>query len=264
MNHARHESHETDVASSFVPVVMFVVWVVASGSATAQELLPRFDVHLDGRYVTSGDPRFNWIFNVGGNLEIVDAEPFRAVFIVDYEAIAGEQFRRFDVNQGNYLLEGALLFRMAGIELGPVWHHISRHLSDRPKRFPVDWNMISLRAQDAQSRGPLDTSWRGDARATVTNAFVDYVWEMEAEGRLGYRVTRRIGVAASTAWRVVGVDDSRGRGSQFGGRFEAGVRVRGRAAAAELFVGAERRVDPYPIEFSTASWFMAGLRLTTR
>ncbi len=41
-------------------------------------------------------------------------------------------------------------------------------------------------------------------------------------------------------------------------------RERGEAAAAELFIGAERRVDPYPLEFGTASWFLAGLRVTSR
>jgi hypothetical protein len=253
-----------NAGSLFVYFVAFVVWFSASGSANAQEWFPRFDVHFDGQYVTSGDPRFNWIFDLGGDLDVIDADEYRAVFMVNYEAIAGEQFRRFDVNQGNYTLEGALLFRVAGIELGPVWHHVSRHLSDRPKRFPIDWNMISMRAQDAYTSGSFDMSWRADARATVTNAFVDYVWEVETESGLGYRLTPRFGVTARTNWRVVGVDDSAPRGSQLEGRVEAAVRMRGQAAAAELFIGAERRIDPYPIEFGTASWFLAGLRLSSR
>ncbi len=239
-------------------------WVLSSGSAEAQEWFPRFDFHLDAAYGTSGDPRFNWFFDFGGDVDVVRGDMVRAAFLVNYEAIAGEQFRRFDVNQGNYTIEGAILFRVAGVELGPVWHHVSRHLSDRPKRFPIDWNMISLRVRDAQTGDRLDTSWRADVRATVTNAFVDYNWEVDAAGGLAYHLTRRFDVTAANTWRVVGVDGSRGRGTQLEGRVEAGVRMQGQAAAAELFVGAERRVDPYPLEFGTASWLLAGLRLTTR
>ena len=69
---------------------------------------------------------------------------------------------------------------------------------------------------------------------------------------------------AGAGWRVVGVDGTLDRGTQFEARVETGVRMRGQAAAAELFIGAERRIDPYPLEFSTGSWFLAGLRVTTR
>jgi hypothetical protein len=247
-----------------VYVLAIVVWMSGDTALRAQELFPRFDFHFDAEYATSGDPRFNWFFDFGGDVDVVRGEVLRAVFIANYEAVAGEQFRRFDVNQGNYTLEGAILFQLAGIEIGPVWHHVSRHLSDRPKRFPIDWNMISLRARDVHTGGRVDASWQADARATVTNAFVDYRWELEACGGLRYRLTRQFDMTAANTWRLVGVDGSRGRGTQLAGRAEAGVRVQGRAAAAELFVGVERRLDPYPIEFGTASWFLAGLRLTSR
>jgi len=249
----------TPLGSLIMLGVLFV-----SSAAEAQEWFPRFDFHLDAEYVTSGDPRFNWFFDFGGDVDVIRDDTVRALFVANYEAMAGEQFRRFDVNQGNYVLEGAILFRVAGVELGPVWHHVSRHLSDRPKRFPIDWNMISVRVRDAHTRGRLDLSWGADARATVTNAFVDYSWEIETSGGLGYHLTPRFDAAAAGRWRVVGVDGSRGRGTQVEGRVEVGVRMNGTAAAAELFVGAERRIDPYPIEFSTASWFLAGLRLTSR
>jgi hypothetical protein len=152
---------------------VIVAVVLCASTAEAQDWFPRFDFHLDGEYATIGDPRFNWIFDFGGDLDVVSGDSVRAVFLANYEAIAGEQFRRFDVNQGNYVLEGALLFRVAGIEVGPVWHHVSRHLSDRPKRFPIDWNMIAIRARGDRGLGRMDLSWRVDGRATVTNAFVD-------------------------------------------------------------------------------------------
>jgi hypothetical protein len=64
--------------------------------------------------------------------------------------------------------------------------------------------------------------------------------------------------------RRLGVDGSRDRGGQTGVRGEAGVRLEGSGGAVELFVSAERRIDPYPLEFSTATWVTAGFRLLTR
>ena len=245
-------------------VAIIAALALSSAPATAQEWFPRFDFHLDGEYVASGDPRFNWLFDFGGDADVLRSDRARAVFIANYEAIAGEQFRRFDVNQGNYMLEGALLFRVAGLEVGPVWHHVSRHLSDRPKRFPIDWNMISIRVRDEGSLGAMEASWRADGRVTVTNAFVDYAWETETAAALSYSVTPRFGVGAGGFWRLVGMDGTHDRGAQSEERGEVGVRMLGPAAAAELFIGFERRLDPYPLEFGTSSWFLAGLRLRSR
>jgi hypothetical protein len=87
---------------------------------------------------------------------------------------------------------------------------------------------------------------------------------LETAARAVHAVTPRYGFVVGGVFRLVGVDDTRDRGAQAGARVEAGVRMTGTAAAAELFIGAERRIDPYPMEFSTASWFLAGLRVTTR
>ena len=244
--------------------VGFVVWTMSVPPARAQELLSRYDFRLDGQYVTSDDARFNWIFHFGGDVDVVRFDSATATFIAGYEAIAGEQFRRFDVNQGNYLLEGQLLFQVWGIEIGPVWHHVSRHLSDRSKRFPIDWNMIAIRAKKDLSRGRLDASWQADMRATVTSANVDYDWETEMGGTMAYRVSPRLAWTGAGSWRLIGVDGSRDRSAQVAGKLESALRLAGRAAAAEVFIGVERRVDPYPIEFGTASWFLAGLRLSSR
>ena len=245
-------------------VCLALVMLAAAAPAPAQDFFPRFDYRFDGKYVVSDDRRFNWIFNFGGDIDIVRAGRARAIFIANYEAIAGEEFRRFDVNQGNYLLEGALLFRAGRLEVGPVWHHVSRHLSDRSKRFPLDWNMLALRVREEARSGRLGWQWQADGRVTVTNAFVDYNWDAEGRGDLVYSVSPRWSVTGMATLRVVGTDDSRERGTLTGGGLEIGVRFDGPAAAAQLFIGAERRVDPYPLEFSTASWFLAGLRLMSR
>ena len=247
----------------FVRFVLFVAFVLPATAAHAQELLPRFDFHLEARYLTSADPRFNWTFDFGADIDVARWQRSRAVFRADYEALAGEQFRRFDVNQSNYLLEGGILFRVAGMEIGPIWHHVSRHLSDRAKRFPIDWNMLAARAAGAWDTGATRFGVELDARKTVTNIFVDYDWEVEATARTITRLTTRYAFVGSGGLRIVAVDGSRERGTQAGGRADAGLRLSGRAASAELFAGVERRIDPYALEFATATWFLAGLRLTS-
>jgi hypothetical protein len=231
--------------------------------ARAQDLFPRFDFKFDGQYLTSSDPRFNWSFNFGADTDVVDYGRGRATFRANYEAIAGEEFRRFDVNQGNYLLEGAMSLRLRAVEIALVWHHISRHVSDRPKRFPIDWNQIAGRVLANWVLTGADIAWETDARATITKAFVDYNWELESTARLRRRLSTRYMGVGSANLRLVGVDGSRARGTQVAGRVEGGVRLNGRAAAAELFAGLERRIDPYQLEFGTSSWFLAGFRLTS-
>ena len=52
--------------------------------AHAQELFPRFVFHLDGQYLTSADPRFNWSFTFGGETDVIDYGRGRAMFRAGY------------------------------------------------------------------------------------------------------------------------------------------------------------------------------------
>ena len=63
--------------------------------------------------------------------------------------------------------------------------------------------------------------------------------------------------------QTYGVDEEiAGRGQQWGGRLEAGVRLRGAGGAMELFVGFERMIDADPLDRITRQWALAGFRLT--
>jgi hypothetical protein len=60
-----------------------------------------------------------------------------------------------------------------------------------------------------------------------------------------------------------GVDeDVAGRGQQWGGRLEAGVRFIGRGGAIDVFGGFERMIDADPLDRLTRQWAFAGFRLT--
>jgi hypothetical protein len=228
------------------------------------EFLSRFAFGVGIEHIFFDDPRFVWDARWGGELDLIDYGLGAVTFVANYETILGSQFREFDPNQGDYVLEGSGSARVGPAELAGVFHHVSRHLSDRPKRFAVDWNMIGGRVRTGFVRGRTEVQGRMDLRHVVARSFVDYEWEMDGVARAQVRLTPRVALAALGALRVVGVDGSRGRGSQYGWRSDGAVRLDGPAAALELFVAAERRVDPYQLEFSSATWLTTGFRLASR
>jgi hypothetical protein len=233
--------------------------------ASAQTtFFPRFDFHLGAEHLWTSDVRFVWAADFGAAVEILDYGRGRATFVANYEVIMGNEFRRFDPNQGNYLLEGALSYRIRAVEVAAVFHHISRHLSDRPKRRPVDWNMLGARAVSAGVAGTVALEGRVDIRGVLKSSLVDYRWEMESAGGARFPLSSRTSLISGGMVRVVGVDDTLNRGTQVGARAEGGIRLDGGAGSVELFVAAERRVDPYPLQAFTYSWFTAGFRLRSR
>jgi hypothetical protein len=225
--------------------------------------LSRFDFHVSMAHLFSEDPRFVWDADFGGELDMIDYGRGRATFVANYQTILGNEFRAFDPNQGNYILEGSASVRQGGLEAAAVFHHVSRHLSDRPKRFPVDWNMIGVRVSGRTVRGPATLRGRTDVRGVIQKSYVDYHWELESAGDARVAIGSRASLVSSGSFRVLGVDGSRERGTQFGVRGEGGVRLDGQGASLELFIAAERRIDPYQLEFSTARWITAGFRISS-
>jgi hypothetical protein len=255
------------------PVLAFLI-LAAAVPAAAQtpapprrvEFVPRVAFHLAAEQLfgVEEDKRLRWDTNFGGELDLVDYGAGRLTFFTNYQAVLGVELRRFDPNQGNYILEGALSARLPHVELAGVFYHQSRHLIDRPKEFPIDWNMLGVRARSTFLLGPVHMDARADVRGVVQHSYVDYRWEVDGRVR-GDRLLRPgVGVMFAGSLRHLGVDGTRERGGQTGVRGEGGVRFEGGAGAIELFLAAERRIDPYPLEFGTASWVSAGFRLLSR
>jgi len=228
------------------------------------EFLPRTQFHLSAEHLSSDDQRFVWDTNFGGEVDFVDYGFGRTTFVANYQAILGEQVRNFDPNQGNYTLEGASSVRVGRLEIAAVFHHLSRHLSDRPKRFPVDWNMVGARVRTTATAGITHTDARVDWRGVVLHTYVDYKWELNAAVQNVHAFHPRVAAISGATLQVLGVDGTRGRGTQTGFRGEGGVRFTGRAGAVELFAAGERRIDPYPLDFTADTWFSAGFRLLNR
>lgn len=228
------------------------------------EFLPRFDFVLGLERLADDNPRFVWDGRFGGELDLVDFGRGRATFTAEYKVLLGEEFRIFNPNQGNYTLAAAVSGRVGGAEVAGVFHHVSRHLSNRPKRQPVDWNMAGARVRGVFTRGRTAVDSRVDVRGVVQRTYVDYRWEIDAATRVAMRTAPRAAAILAGGVRVLGVDGARGRGTQYGARGEGGVRLEGTAAAVELFVAAERRIDPHQLQFSTGSSITGGFRVVSR
>jgi hypothetical protein len=226
--------------------------------------LSRYAFHLDAAHLSGDDPRLVWEAHYGGDVDVVDYGVGRFTFAADYHVVLGEEIRIFDPNQGNYLLEGALSARVPGIEVAGLFHHTSRHLSDRPKTEAVDWNMLGVRLLAAGGAGRLALDARGEVLGVIQSSTVDYSWALNADAGVRYAATPRVGVVGRGAVHVLGVDGRFDRGTQAGFRVEGGLDLQGDAGALELFAAVERRVDPIPFEADTATWFALGFRILSR
>lgn len=228
------------------------------------QFMSRYDFHLAAAGLGSGDPsRFQWDTHWGGDFDLVDYVTGRFGFLVDYQAILGNELRPFDPNQGNYVLEFSGSFRLGRTEVAGVFHHVSRHLSDRPKIAAVAMNVLEarlLRRFRPSAASEIDV--KAEAGHLLQQAYVDYTWL----GKLDVTARRRLRGAAGAYGRVLGevyaVDPSiAGRATQTGGRVEAGIRLRGKGGAMDLFAGWERMVDADLFDRRPRSWPFAGFRL---
>lgn len=230
----------------------------------AVQLLPRTEFRLSAEHISAENLMFVWDMNFGGELDVIDYGAGRAIFVANYQAILGDEFRHFDPNQGNYILSGSASMRTRGVEVAGVFYHQSRHLADRANRVAVAWNMMGARLQRSFATSRARVEGRVDVRGVVAKAFVDYRWEIEGAVRSNVQIRPAVSLLFSGTLRRLGVDDSQNRGDLTGFRGEAGVRFEGGKGAMEFFLAAERRIDPSPLQFGTASWASVGFRLLSR
>jgi len=234
---------------------------VAAPSAPA--FMSRYDFHLSAAGLSSPDERFSWDTHFGGDMDIVDYVGGRVNILVDYQAMLGSEYRPFDPNQGNYTLEASASGRAGGTEIAGVFHHVSRHLSDRPKRFAVAYNAFGARVLRRFVAAGTTVDVRAEAAKVVQLSYLDYRWTAAADLLIRRPINKVAGVYGRGAISFYGIDPSvSDRTRQRGGRFEGGVRLDGQAGAVELFAGYERRVDAYQIDLLPVQWGFAGFRFT--
>lgn len=245
------------------PAVLWAQEPPVAAPPSGVDYLTRFAFSFGAEHLSHDDPRYVWDANYGGEVDFVDYGVGRTTFYANYQVVLGDEFHAFDPNQGNYILGLRVSGRLRGFEAALVFHHESRHLSDRAKREPVDWNMVGARVERRLQVGRAALDARVDVRSVIQHSLVDYDWEFDGGLRGRYPLTSRVALVGAGAVRRIAVDGSRDRDDQTGARIEGGIRVTGRGAAVELFVAAERRIDPYPLESSVERWVSAGFRVTS-
>jgi hypothetical protein len=152
--------------------------------------------------------------------------------------------------------------RVKGVEFAAVLHHVSRHLSDRPKRGAVAFNAIELRVMDQVSAGRSTLSWRVEGGPVIARAYLDYDWMAVGEASLRRQVSPHAGLYGVARADAYGIDRRLfGRANQTGGRVEIGVRLSGKGGALDLFGGYEKVVDAHQVDLLPMSWAFAGFRL---
>jgi hypothetical protein len=237
------------------------------------EFLSRFDFHMSVESLSppkdtpeqQADERFSWDTHFGGSFDLLDLGFARAGAIVDFEAVEGSEYRPFDPNQGNYTLEAFVLGRVRQSEVGAIFHHISRHLSDRPKREAIAWNELGGRVLHRFDAPAATIDVDAEGGYAIQHSFVDYTWLGELNVLVRHTVSPRIGVFAHGRLQRFGVNAIvAGRSTQTGAKAEAGVRLGGRGGVMELYLGYENRVDAYPFDRVSQHWGLAGLRLVSR
>ena len=230
------------------------------------DFLTRYDFWLAASALVIDNPKYSWDTHFGGSVDVIDYGVGRLGIRVDYEAVLGAELRAFDPNQGDYTLEGNASARLGdNTEVVAIFHHVSRHLSDRVKLPAIAWNVLGVRIlrHVAIQRVTIDADLEGGA--AIQHSTVDYRWlgGLDLMARVPFKP--RVGAFLEGSGQLVGVDQTvYARGTQVGGLAEAGVRITGRGGAMEIFAGVERRIDAYPIGIGAQEWALAGLRLLSR
>ena len=233
--------------------------------APGTRLFSGYRLHLNAASLVDDDERFNWDADFGGDIDVIDYGRGRFNFLANYETILGKELRAFDPNQGNYTLEGSATYRLGATEVAGTFHHVSRHLSDRPKNFPIDWNMAGVQIRHQRMAGRLRIDVAARAYRVTQRSFVDYDSEFGGHARARYILNDRLALLAAAEVVHRGTDPAISqRDGLTGGLFESGVRFEGAAVAVELFAAIERRIDADPIEHRPRTWVMVGFRLLSK
>jgi hypothetical protein len=228
----------------------------------AAAFMSRFDFHLSAAGLNYDDPRFSWDTHWGGDLDLVDYVFGRATFLVDYQALLGNQFRPFDPYQSNYILEAAGSVRIGRTEVYGVLNHVSRHLGDRAKRIAIAENSFGPRVMRRFHSGATTIDVRADVRKVIARAYMDYDWIGVADVTVRRPVNTRAALYGRGIAETYLIDKTiAGRERQDGARIEAGVRLNGAGGALDLFAGYERVVDADPLDRTARRWAFAGFRL---
>jgi len=228
----------------------------------ASGLLTRSDFSLMLALLGTDDPRFTADGSLTADVDLFGYGTGRANLFIDYEGTLGNERHDFDLNQGNYVLEASASRRFGPVEVAGVFRHASRHLSDRAHLGSISWNVFGVRALHQWKAGRSTIDARLDVGKVYEPHFVDYQWTNDIRIGLRRPISPRVALFAGGHGELIRVDPAKVRDhGPCGARVEAGVRLQGTAAALELFVGYERRIDAFPTDRSRVRLLAFGFRI---
>jgi hypothetical protein len=240
-------------------------------SGTVNGFLTRGDWLLSVAPMASGDPRFAWSSRQRFDIDLAHYPRGRVNLFFDNEIVMGRERREFDFNHGNLMFETSALVQMAGIDAALVFHHVSRHLIDRPVDRVVAYHTVGGRVERVFAVGRSTVVPTAELHRVVQRTFVDYQWLSQFTLRADrpFDNGNRLFFTGSFGWD--GVDPAvlgdtgvpLNREAQPGGRAEGGIHLLGRTVALDLYAAFERRVDGFPLARVPLSWIEAGFRLAS-
>ena len=234
-------------------------------AAEAADFLPAVSLQLEAARYEPVETDLHWTGSMGGGADLVGLGGVRGYIVGHVETIIGNTRRAFDANQANYHLETGARWRMGGVVVNPFFHHVSRHLVDRPKGPAVDWNMLGVGAE-----GTLGASRRirvgGSVGHTTLASLVGYRWEVTAHGDYEALRRERMALYAAAAARLVTIhpDPDLVRGDFLDWSVETGLRFPRQARALEVFAAAERRNDVFLLVPGARTRALFGARIRLR
>jgi hypothetical protein len=233
------------------------------------EFFSRYDFQLEANLLTGDNPDlFRWDTHFGGEMDVLNYKKGRMTVVTDYEAVLGSELRPFDPNQGNYTLEPAVSWFVGKNEVSVVFHHISRHLSDRPKKYAIAFNIMEGRYLRKFNVNGTSVAVRTSVGKIMQHSDVDYTWAADWDVMAVHPMNPHVHWYGRSTGEMYGTDPVvRGRSDvQHTARLEVGTRLIAEKADLELFVGVEHRLDATPIDYlrPVVNWGIAGFRIASK
>jgi len=228
------------------------------------QLFPEVTVQLEGAYYLPPEDAFVWDTWIGAGAGLLRVKTVTGYITADVETILGRERRAFDANQSSYHLEGGLRIQAGRQLVIPFFHHVSRHLVDRPKTELVDWNILGVRLTGPiPPTLPLVGRYSASVGHTVEWRSVGYEWELA--GVLDIEVLRCAWgtpfVRADLRFVTVAPHASISRGDFADLLGEAGVRFASGGRHLDLFVAYEHKNDVYVLAPGIRNRALVGLTI---
>ena len=246
-------------------VVLAAVLAAPAAGAGDVALLPDTALHFEGAGYAPSETELQWTTWIGAGVGVLTVRHATGYVAGDVETILGDERKPFDAYQVNYHLEAGIRVPVGSVLLVPFFHHVSRHLIDRPKTPTVDWNVLGLRAV-----GALPAALRVPGRYavslghTVETTHVTYGWELTARAEAEVRRWSWAAAYLRVAARAVTTSDpAPPRDGFLDFAAEGGIRVRRGERHLDFFLAYEHRNDVFLLDPGSRDRALFGLRLAS-